>query len=138
MDRADCRFDSRVVEANVTYIFIQAAGLSAIHKAGIIHRDIKPENILIDYRDNICITDFGSAYVNGSPIQAWGDYTDDVVGTWPYLAPEVLDLKINFNTNKPRKRYGVAVDWWALGCIAFELESDLGIVRMHFLREGAV
>ncbi|TFK75674.1 kinase-like protein [Pluteus cervinus] len=105
-----------------------AMGLSAIHKAGIIHRDIKPENLLVDYRDNIRITDFGSAYVNehGSPIHAWGDYTSEIVGTWPYLAPEIVEIKKNAHLKAPRKKYGMAVDYWALGCVAFELESNTG------------
>ena len=102
---------------------IQAAGLDALHGFGIIHRDVKPENLMIDYRDNIRISDFGASYVNAGRerLHAAGRYTDEVLGTWPYTAPEVMDTR-----GKPkhsRRGYGTAVDYWALGCIVFELES---------------
>lgn len=104
-------------------------GLSAIHAAGIIHRDIKPENLLVDYRDNIRITDFGTAYLNdhGAALHAWGDYTDEIIGTGPYMAPEIHDNKRRVNGNM--KKYGMAVDYWALGCVTYELEADYGRVR---------
>ena len=38
-----------------------AAGLEAIHVAGIIHRDIKPENVIITRDDEVRIMDLGVA-----------------------------------------------------------------------------
>ncbi|KAK2460027.1 hypothetical protein APHAL10511_007950 [Amanita phalloides] len=100
-----------------------AAGLDALHGLGIIHRDIKPENLMIDCRDNIRIADLGASYISPrrERLFAAGEYTDEMLGTWPYIAPEVMDTK-----DKPkskRKSYGTAVDYWALGCILFELEA---------------
>ncbi len=78
---------------------------------------------MIDCRNNIRIADLGASYVSPrrERLLATGAYADALLGTWPYIAPEVLDTR-----GKPRhqrKAYGPAVDYWALGCIAFELET---------------
>ena len=67
-----------------------AAGLAAIHAAGIVHGDIKPNNIMLDGAGldvRLCITDFGLARA----------YTGETAlsdkqlagGTPDYMAPEV-------------------------------------------------
>jgi serine/threonine protein kinase len=90
---------------------------------GIIHRDIKSENILIDPRENIRIIDFGLSCLvpTGKPFRQGSGYALEFLGTPPYIAPEVLRNK-GMPTHRKRP-YGMAVDWWALGCILFELES---------------
>lgn len=96
---------------------------------GILHRDIKSENILIDCRENVRIIDFGLSYLesSGKPLRQGSEYAIEFLGTPPYMAPEVLRNK-GISTRR-RKRYGTAVDWWALGCILFELESQDHMVR---------
>lgn len=42
-------------------------------------------------------------------------YCWESVGTWPYAAPELTLAK--------NPLYGLEVDYWALGCIAFEMEG---------------
>ncbi|KAJ6618681.1 kinase-like domain-containing protein [Mycena sp. CBHHK59/15] len=101
-----------------------ALGISAIHASGVIHRDIKPENLLLDAKGNIRISDFGSAHseMDGLPLDPSKVYAHEVTGTWAYMAPEMLA-----NRKKSEWRavkYGLAVDYWSLGCIAFELVSD--------------
>ncbi len=71
-------------------------GVAYIHHMGIVHRDIKPENILINEKSVVKIGDFGSAdygwkdkYDASKGIQMSTFY----VGSPPYLAPEVLELK---------------------------------------------
>lgn len=62
------------------------------------------------------------AYVPG------GFYAHGRVGTWPYVAPEVLR-----NAGKTKQLpYGIEADYWSLGCIVFELESVYGDVRRLF------
>ncbi|KAG5652408.1 hypothetical protein H0H81_005102 [Sphagnurus paluster] len=105
-----------------------ATGLAAIHASGIIHRDLKPENILIDFRFNARITDFGCSFVDpgGKPVHAFGAYSDEPIGTWPYMAPEVLSLRNNSSKSSSGflRKYSLPIDYWALGMIVFELECD--------------
>lgn len=79
---------------------------------GIAYRDLKPENLLIDSQGYCKVIDFGFAkkfpYVkNGSSL----DKTYTLCGTPEYLAPEIV----------MSKGYDRAVDYWALGCLIYEL-----------------
>jgi serine/threonine-protein kinase len=62
------------------------AGLSALHRAGIIHRDVKPENIILANDGRIKVTDFGLARP-ASMTQAFGS---PLLGTVAYISPEAL------------------------------------------------
>jgi len=67
-----------------------AAGLAAIHAAGIIHRDIKPNNIMLDgvgSEVRLCITDFGLARAHEAEPSFAGKGL--VAGTPDYMAPEL-------------------------------------------------
>ena len=67
-----------------------AAGLAAIHAAGIIHRDIKPNNIMLDgigSEVRLCITDFGLARAHEAEPSLSGKGL--VAGTPDYMAPEL-------------------------------------------------
>lgn len=78
--------------------------LDFIHNQGVIHRDIKPENLVLDANGYVRLTDFGIARV-WSP-----DNKQDTSGTPGYMAPEVM----------LRQPHGVAVDYYAMGIIAYE------------------
>jgi serine/threonine protein kinase len=68
-----------------------AAGLAAVHAAGIVHGDIKPSNIMLDGAGldvRLCITDFGLARAyTGEPFLSGNELA---AGTPDYMAPEVL------------------------------------------------
>ncbi|KAG2344046.1 kinase-like protein [Suillus weaverae] len=98
-----------------------ALGINALHEIGILHRDIKAENILIDVRENARIADFGLSYLNKDegPLKRQQGYTAGAVGTIHCMAPEILHNRSNSGFMK----YGVPVDWWALGCVIYELVS---------------
>jgi serine/threonine protein kinase len=67
-----------------------AAGLAAIHAAGIVHRDIKPNNIMLDGTGldvRLCITDFGLARAYTGETSLSGN--ELAAGTPDYMAPEV-------------------------------------------------
>lgn len=79
-------------------------GLEYLHANGIIHRDIKPENLVLDHKGYVRITDLGIARV-------WRpENSSDTSGTPGYMAPEVMC----------RQNHGVAVDYFAVGVMAYE------------------
>jgi serine/threonine protein kinase len=83
-----------------------------IHNKNIAYRDLKPENLLIDGRGYVKMIDFGFAkkfpYVKNN--QKF-DKTFTLCGTPEYLAPEIV----------MSKGYDKGVDYWALGCLIYEL-----------------
>ncbi|KAG1775416.1 kinase-like domain-containing protein [Suillus placidus] len=114
-DSAHCLHNARRWSAQL------ALGINALHNMGIIHRDIKSENVLIDIRQNVRIADFGLSYITEEPkpLNPWCDYTSDVKGTIYCMAPEILrNMK-----NPGSMKYGTPVDWWAFGCVLYELLS---------------
>jgi serine/threonine protein kinase len=97
---------------------------------GIIHRDIKPENVLIvpgTGAARVRITDFTNAWLApgdmpeewqrnydvepGAPLEVWRTYSKNCIGTKEYIAPEI----------RSQDWYGPMVDWWAFGCLVYDL-----------------
>ena len=87
------------------------SALRYLHKCNIVHRDLKPENILLDQEPtskgdiNIKIIDFGASSTTKKNLH-------EVIGSLPYLAPEVL-----------KKSYNEKCDLWSAGCILYTLLS---------------
>ena len=79
--------------------------LEYIHNKGIIHRDIKPENMVLESNGYLRVTDFGIARVIKP------ENYQDTSGTPGYMAPEVMC----------RHNHGIAVDYFAVGVIAYEM-----------------
>jgi serine/threonine protein kinase len=84
-----------------------AAGLDALHGAGIVHRDIKPQNILFAGDGTAMLTDFGLAKGRAYTVLT---KPGQVMGTLDYLAPELI-------RGEPATPQ---TDVYALGCVAFE------------------
>ena len=84
-----------------------AAGLDALHEAGIVHRDIKPQNILFSADGTAMLTDFGLAKGRAYTVLT---RPGQVMGTLDYLAPELIK-------GEPATPF---TDVYALGCVAFE------------------
>ena len=83
-----------------------AAGLDALHAAGIVHRDIKPSNVLLDADGAARLTDFGLA--KGHDYSAL-TLPGQMLGTIDYLAPELI------RGEEP----AAGSDIYAFGCLVY-------------------
>jgi tRNA A-37 threonylcarbamoyl transferase component Bud32 len=92
------------VKAVLQIIWRIAAGLAAMHKAGIVHRDVKPGNIIVCEGLRVKITDFGVAARIGAPASMR-------LGTTKYMAPELF-------SGEPAD---ARADIYSLGMIAYEM-----------------
>ena len=121
-----------------TWVVVYAAeitlALEHVHAHKVIFRDLKPENVMIGIDGHLKLTDFGlSKQMETTPMdtkpaetsspspyaarrKAASFTTQTICGTPEYIAPEVLQ----------GKAYGVAIDWWAYGCLVYEMVHGFG------------
>lgn len=83
------------------------AGLTALHRSGLVHRDVKPENVMLDADGTALVADFGLA--KGQALTTLTEL-GIVVGTPQYLAPELVEASAEATP---------ASDVYSLGCLVF-------------------
>lgn len=89
------------------FLTAACAGLSAVHRVGLVHRDVKPENLLHDEHGDVRVADFGIARaLESTQLTPAGT----VLGSVRYMAPEVV----------VGQRATFASDQYSLGIVAFE------------------
>lgn len=86
--------------------------LQYAHDQGIIHRDIKPENLLVSTAGGIKIADFGLAKMTGVGIPDSLTRSQQVMGTFNYMAPEQRDRPTEVDHR---------ADIYSLGVVIYEL-----------------
>ncbi|CAF2780279.1 unnamed protein product [Rotaria sp. Silwood2] len=89
-----------------------------IRKPIIIHRDMKTSNILIKSKPtlSLCLSDFGLAKIL-PPILTPNDFIQ--IGTYRYMAPELLELAISHTSDALCK-----VDMYAIGLVMWEIVTQ--------------
>ena len=108
------------VRQAVLIIFKACRALDYAFQNGVIHRDIKAANILLSERDDIKISDFGTAQIS----QSTHTQIDGFVGSPAYMAPEQI------NEEPP----SVQTDIYSLGVTMYELLAG----RLPFQAANAV
>jgi serine/threonine protein kinase len=68
------------------------SGVTYLHSMGLAHRDLKLDNVVVNEHGIMKIIDFGSAAVFRYPFENEIVLASGIVGSDPYLAPEVYDL----------------------------------------------
>ena len=115
--------EGRLNQAQRTSILRQVAEVLAhVHAAGLAHRDLKPGNILVtdgfwnrpDLPGTIKLVDFGIAVPIGNPQKLTS--VGGVIGTIPYLSPELFDPRERASSEESCAR-----DMFAFGVIAYEV-----------------
>ncbi|MGH0181856.1 UNVERIFIED_CONTAM: hypothetical protein FKN15_007914 [Acipenser sinensis] len=78
--------------------------LQYCHEQKVIHRDIKPENLLLGFRGELKIADFGWS------VHAPSMRRKTMCGTLDYLPPEMIE----------GKTYSENADLWCVGVLCYE------------------
>ena len=114
------------VDQVYTIIGDVARGLGAMHKEGLIHRDLKLENVIVTRDGRAKIMDFGVV----RDFKAKDEYQGFVVGTPPYIPPEVW---LNRPADGRSDLYSLGVMLYAVLCGAypFRAKSPKEYAELH-------
>ncbi|KKK24548.1 hypothetical protein ARAM_006394 [Aspergillus rambellii] len=84
----------KMVKDEIACAFKQIlSGVAYLHGMGLAHRDLKLDNVVVNEHGIMKLIDFGSAVVFRYPFENDIVPASGIVGSDPYLAPEVYDEK---------------------------------------------
>ncbi|EGW31225.1 uncharacterized protein SPAPADRAFT_61802 [Spathaspora passalidarum NRRL Y-27907] len=120
MEYAPIDFFAVVMSGNMSRLEINCClkqiieGVNYLHNLGLAHRDLKLDNCVITTDGILKIIDFGSAVIFKYPYDQYGSKDaihpcHGIVGSDPYLAPEVLKSPNSYNPQP--------VDLWSIAII---------------------
>ena len=98
------RFNKKQTKFYTAEVYL---ALEHLHSKNIIFRDLKPENVLVTCIGHIKLTDFGMA----KQLLTTEERHQSILGTPQFMAPEIIE----------NQAYTYPVDFWALGCLVFEM-----------------
>jgi len=94
--------------------------LSQIHAKKLIHRDLKPDNIMIEDGNKPRLIDLGVSKIASKTCT----FTKVEKGTILYMAPEMYDVDVDCETDKPVP-VSTYSDIWSLGVTISEVFSGI-------------
>ena len=104
-----CRLSGPLPIDQARWILLQASrALAFAHSEGVVHRDIKPANILLNFKGEVILTDFGIAKALGGEGLTQSGQS---IGTPVYMSPEQFS----------GMELGPASDQYSLGITAYQL-----------------
>ena len=106
-----------------------AEALRYLHSQGIVHRDLKPENVLVDRNDDLKISDFGTAMLEGARRLTW-KHLSDSLGTPDYMSPEQVQGERG-DARSDVYAWGVMMYEILTGTVPFEGDNWLAVMAGH-------
>jgi serine/threonine protein kinase len=129
--------DGQVTEDKAAFFMVQIIhAVFILHRANLIHRDLKPANILVRINCDIQICDFGCArglewpFGEASSVSgasASGYLTSYLCTRW-YRAPEIVFHGMPGQALSKKRKYGLPIDMWSIGCILAEMLSGKALL----------
>lgn len=114
---------TRLTEEEACKYFHQLiSAVAYLHKIGCAHRDIKPSNILVDWKYNIKVIDFGlgNTYEENEKLKT-------ACGSPCYAAPEIISGLVYDPMTIDIWSCGITLYTMVCGCLPFDEESKTAL-----------
>ena len=104
------------------YFYQLISSVAYLHKIGCAHRDIKPSNILVDWKYNIKVIDFGlgNTYEENEKLKT-------ACGSPCYAAPEIISGQPYDPMSIDIWSCGITLYTMVCGCLPFDEESKTAL-----------